>query len=106
MSAVTSEEQATPPDSRDRSRPPGCAAFSSLRRCSSVTDPCGYALSSRLGGTKNRQQRGMAEFFNRLLSAVKENGNPGNNHHCDADIEPHKRAARSRFPAAVGRTIK
>ena len=67
MSAVTCEEQATPPDSPKRARPPGCADFSPLRRCSSVTDRRGYALSSRLGETKNRQQRGMAEYFNRLL---------------------------------------
>src|SRR5258708_20459819 len=72
MSAVTCEEQATPPDSPKRARPPGCADFSPLRRCSSVTDRRGYALSSRLGETKNRQQRGMAEFFNRLLIARKE----------------------------------
>jgi hypothetical protein len=67
MSAVTCEEKATPPDSLKRPRPPGCAAFSPLPRCSSVTDRCGYASSSRLGETKNRQQRGMAEYFNRLL---------------------------------------
>ena len=60
------------PDSPKRARPPGCATFSPLRRCSSVTDRCGYASSSRLGETKNRQQRGMAEFFNRLLIARKE----------------------------------
>src|SRR6266566_1682363 len=40
------------------------------------------------------------------LSAVKENGNPGNSEHGDANIEPHKRAARGRFAAAVGSTIK
>src|SRR5207244_10089569 len=39
----------------------------SLRRCSSVRDRFGYALSSRLGETKNRQQRGMAEYLKRLL---------------------------------------
>jgi hypothetical protein len=33
--------------------------------------PDGYAPSSRLGEAKNRQQRGMAEFFNRLLRSVK-----------------------------------
>ena len=60
------------PDSPKRARPPGCATFSPLRRCSSVTDRCGFASSSRLGETKNRQQRGMAEFFNRLLIARKE----------------------------------
>jgi len=60
------------PDSPKRARPPGCATFSPLRRCSSVTDRCWYASSSRLGETKNRQQRGMAEFFNRLLIARKE----------------------------------
>ncbi len=62
------------PDSPKRARPPGCATFSPLRRCSSVIPPLrdGYASSSRLGETKNRQQRGMAEFFNRLLIARKE----------------------------------
>ena len=44
------------------------ATFSPLQRCSSVTDHFGYAPSSRLGETKNRQQRGMARFFNSLLS--------------------------------------
>src|SRR5438046_5116849 len=67
MSAVTCEEKATPPDSLKRPCPPGCAAFSPRPRCSSVTDRCEYASSSRLGETKNRQQRGMAEYFNRLL---------------------------------------
>lgn len=66
MSAVTCEERATLPDSPKRARPPGCAIFSLLRRCSSVTDRCGYASSSLLGATKNRQQRGMAEFLKRL----------------------------------------
>jgi hypothetical protein len=64
------EEQATQPDSPKRTRPPGCTAFSSLRRCSSSVIPRlrdGYAPSSRLGETKNRQEHGMAEFFNRLL---------------------------------------
>src|SRR5947208_16817201 len=76
MSAVTCEKRATPPDSPKRFRPPGCAAFSPLLRCSSVTDRCGYAPSSRLGETKNRQQRGMAEFLNRLLIARKEKWRP------------------------------
>ncbi len=67
MSAVTCEEQATRPDGPKRSRPLGCAAFSFLRRCSSVTDRRGYALSWRLGETKNRQQRGMAGYFNKFL---------------------------------------
>src|SRR6266700_5335742 len=67
MSAVTCEEQAKPPDSPSVLALWGCAAFSPLRRCSSVTDLCGYAPSSRLVETKNRQQRGMAEYFNRLL---------------------------------------
>ena len=67
MSAVTCEERATSLDSPKLSRPPGCATFSPLRRCSSVTDRRGYAPSSRLGETKNRQQRGMARYFNRLL---------------------------------------
>ncbi len=69
MFAVTCEERATPPDSSTRSRPPGCAAFSPLGRCSSVTDLRWYASSSRFGETKNRQQRGMVEYFNRLLRA-------------------------------------
>jgi hypothetical protein len=67
MSAATCEERATQPDNPKRPRPLGCAHFSPLRRCSSVTDHSGYAPSSRLGETKNRQQRGMAEYFNRLL---------------------------------------
>src|SRR5213592_3363014 len=69
MSAATCEERATQPDNPKRPRPLGCADFSPLRRCSSVTDHSGYAPSSRLGETKNRQQRGMAGYFNRLLSA-------------------------------------
>jgi hypothetical protein len=69
MFAVTCEERATPRDSSTRSRPRGCAAFSPLRRCSSVTDLRWYAPFSRLGETKNRQQRGMVEYFNRLLRA-------------------------------------
>src|SRR6266566_7305273 len=67
MSAVTCEEKATPPDSLKRPCPQGCAAFSPRPRCSSVTDRCEYASSSRPGETKNRLQRGMAEYFNRLL---------------------------------------
>src|SRR4051812_48327906 len=69
MSKATCEERATLQDSPTRSRPPGCAAFSPLRCCSPVTDRVGYAPSSRFGQTKNRQQRGMTEYFNRLLSA-------------------------------------
>ena len=69
MSAATCEERATQPDNPNRPRPLGCADFSPLRRCSSVADHSGYAPSSRLGETKNRQQRGMVEYFNRLLSA-------------------------------------
>ena len=72
MSEVTCEEQATTPDNRKRHRPSGCAEFSLLRRCSSVTDHCGYAFSSRLGEAKNRQQRGMAEYFNRFLSKTNQ----------------------------------
>ena len=68
MSAATCEERATQPGSPKRSRPPGCADFSPFRRCSSITDRCRYAHSSRLGKSKNRQQRGMAEYFNRLLT--------------------------------------
>jgi hypothetical protein len=70
MSAATCEERATQPDSPKRSRPPGCADFSPFRRCSSITDRCGYAHSSRLGETKNRKQRDMAEYTNRLLRRV------------------------------------
>ncbi len=69
MSSATCEERATQPDNPNRPRPLGCADFSPLRRCSSVTDHSGYASSSRLGETKNRKQRGMVEYFNRLLSA-------------------------------------
>ena len=68
MSVATCEERGTQPDSPKRSRPPGCAAFSPFRRCSSITDRRGYAHSSRLGKTKNRKQRGMAGYFNRLLT--------------------------------------
>ena len=64
---MTCDKRATPPDSPPRSRRLGCVAFSPLQRCSSVTDHSGYAPSSRLGQAKNRKQRGMAEFFNRLL---------------------------------------
>src|SRR5438105_3404921 len=97
------EELATLPDSPKRARPPGCATFSPLRRCSSVTDRCAYAFSSRLGATKNRQQRGMAEFLKRLpiLSPVKKNGDSGNHQHSDPDVQPHQRAARGRFAATV-----
>ncbi len=63
------KERATQPDNPKRPRSLGCADFSPLRRCSSVTDHSGYAPWSRLGETKNRQQRGMVEYFNRLLSA-------------------------------------
>src|SRR5438874_11218314 len=69
MSKATCEERATLQDSPRRSRPPGCAAFSHLRCCSSVPDRVGYAPSSRLGQTTKRQQCGMAEYFNTLLSA-------------------------------------
>src|ERR1700756_2706560 len=72
MSEVTCEEQATTPDSRKRNRPSGCSDFSLLRRCSSVTDGCGYASSPRLGEARNRQQRGMAECFNRFLSKTNQ----------------------------------
>src|SRR6266550_8276672 len=69
MSSATCEERAMQPDNPNRPRPLGCADFSPLRRCSSVTDHSGYASSSRLGETKNRKQRGMVEYFKRLLSA-------------------------------------
>src|SRR5438445_8261395 len=65
--AAGCKERATPPHSPKRSRPPGCVAFLPLLRCSSVTDRCGYAPSSRLGEAENRKQRDMAEYFNRLL---------------------------------------
>src|SRR4026207_2098315 len=68
MSAATCDERATPPSSPQPSCPPGCAAFSPLRRCSSVTDRCGYVPSLRLGETKNRMQRDMVEFFKSLRS--------------------------------------
>jgi hypothetical protein len=71
MSAATCEERATPPDSPKRPRPRGCAPFSPLRRCSSVADCCGYVPASRLRETKNRQQRGMAEYLNRLLEVCR-----------------------------------
>jgi hypothetical protein len=67
MSAATCKERATPPDSPKRPALRVAPLFSPLQRCSSVTDRRGYALSSRLGETKNRQQRGMAEYLNRLL---------------------------------------
>src|SRR6266568_5381280 len=53
-----------------------------------------------LAGTR-RAEKNESSFH---LSAVKENGNPGNNQHGDADIKPHKRAAHGRFAAAVGST--
>src|SRR5205814_6163577 len=71
MSAATCEEEReTLPDSPRRARPPRCAAFSPLRRSSSIIPPLrdGYASSSRLVEVKNRQQRGMAGYFNRLLT--------------------------------------
>src|ERR1051326_1263438 len=105
MSAATCEEQATP-DSPNPARPRGCARFSSLRRCSSLTDRCGHARSSRLGETKNRQQRGMTEFFKRLLSAVKKKGDPGDHKNSDAHIKPHQRAAGCRLAANVSGTIE
>src|SRR5207244_7510140 len=66
------EERATLSDSPKRARPPGCAIFSPLRSCSSVIPPLrdGYASSSRLAATKNRQQRGMAEFLKRLPYSI------------------------------------
>src|SRR5687768_7313761 len=56
--AVVCKERATPPDGPKRSRPKGCFAFWPGRRCSSVTDHCGYAPSSRLGQAKNRSNAG------------------------------------------------
>src|SRR6266550_5942758 len=74
VSAAICEKRATQPDRR-RSRPPGCAAaFSPFRRCSSIIPPLrdGYAQSSRLGKTKDRQQLGMAEYFNRILTKTNQ----------------------------------
>src|SRR5206468_2580854 len=45
-----------------------------------------------------RAQKNESSFH---LSAVKENSDSGDNKRGDADIEPHERAARSRFPATV-----
>src|SRR5688500_13660920 len=56
--AAVCKERATPPDGPKRSRPKGCFAFWPGLRCSSVTDHCGYAPSSRLGQTKNRSNAG------------------------------------------------
>src|SRR6266566_4720586 len=71
MSTATCEERITQPDSPKRSRPPGVAP---LFRLSGVArrlqTAAGYAHSSRLGKTKNRQQRGTAGYFSRLLSSV------------------------------------
>src|SRR5207249_7890891 len=50
-----------------------------------------------------RAQKNESPFH---LSAVKKNGDPGNNKHGDADIKPHKSAARRRFPATVRSAIK
>src|SRR6266699_7299534 len=70
MSTATCEERITQPDSPKRSRPPGVAP---LFRLSGVArrlqTAAGYAHSSRLGKTKNRQQRGTAGYFSRLLSS-------------------------------------
>src|SRR6266480_3291478 len=55
---VVCKERATPPDAPKRSRPEGCSAFWPGPRCSSVTDHCGYAPSSRLGQAKNRSNAG------------------------------------------------
>ena len=73
----------------------GCAAFSPFRRCSSITDRCGYAHSSRLGKTKNRQQRGMAAYFNRLLTRRRISGQVVN---CAPIAGRH--LSRCRFPWA------
>src|SRR5438093_7509955 len=101
MSAETCEERATLPDSPKRARPPGCAGFSPLRRCSSVIPPPrdGYARSSRLGETKNRQQRGMDGYFNRLLaktnqifqlpSEIAVNTDIASEHKVIVDLEPY-----------------
>ena len=70
MSTATCEERITQPDSPKRSRPPGVAP---LFRLSGVArrlqTAAGHAHSSRLGKTKNRQQRGTAGYFSRLLSS-------------------------------------
>ena len=71
MFAATCKERATPPDTQSVLALRVAPLFSPLQRCSSVTDRLRYASSSRLGETKNRQQRGMAEYFIRLLPRVR-----------------------------------
>src|SRR6267154_1284370 len=91
--------------------------FSSRRRHTRWTgdwssDVCSSDLNTelprnhfRLGpfsGTR-RAQKNESSFH---LSAVKKNGDPGDNERGDADIKPHKGAARRRFPATVRSAIK
>ena len=61
------KERATPPEAFSPSRPPGCAAIDDGLRCSSVTEPCGYAPSSRLAHRQLRLQRDPPHLFHRLL---------------------------------------
>ena len=64
------KERATPPEAISPSRPPGCAAIGDGQRCSSVTEPCGYAPSSRLAHRQLRLQRDPPHLFHRLLEPV------------------------------------
>src|SRR5882724_13322870 len=50
-----------------------------------------------------RAQKNESSFH---LSTVKENGDPGDNERCDADVEPHEHAARGHFSATVRSTIE
>ena len=74
MFEVTCEQRGTLSDSPKRPRPPDCDAFSPLPRCSSVIPLPreGYAPSSRLREAKNRQQRGVAGYFNRFLTKTNQ----------------------------------
>ena len=74
MSFATCEERATPPDGPKRSRPSGCVAFGTGRRCSLGQYRKIQPLRSRLGQHQNRQQRGVHEYFNRLLGIVAWRG--------------------------------
>ena len=74
MSFATCEERATPPDGPKRSRPSGCVAFGAGLRCSLGQYRKIQPLRSRLGQHQNRQQRGVHEYFNRLLSGGLRSG--------------------------------
>src|SRR5437762_1573047 len=50
-----------------------------------------------------RAQKNESSFH---LSTVKENGDAGDNERRDTDVEPHERAASSRFSASVRSTIE